>query len=76
MLIRCLIGALKALAIAIPLWLILVFAEGTFSWKLAIVGAITFMVLWIVLVGRAPRPYDTPPAPDEQQSWWPLGGSG
>ena len=76
MLERYLIAALKALAIAIPIWLLFIFAKGEFSWKLAIVGAVFFVVLWIVFVGRAPRLYDTPPAPDERQSWWPWGPGG
>ena len=70
MLDRWLIPALKALAIAIPLWLILVFAAGGFSWKLAIVGFVIFAALWIVNIARAPRKYDSPPSPDEHQSWW------
>jgi hypothetical protein len=70
MLDRWLIPALKALAIATPLWLILVFATGEFSWKLAIVGLVIFVALWIVSIAWAPRPYDSPPSPDERQFWW------
>jgi hypothetical protein len=60
-------SAAKALLITIPLWLILVFAVGEFTWKLAVVAAVLFAAVWIVIVGRAPRNHDTPPSPDE---WW------
>lgn len=52
-----------------PLWLILAFATGTFSWKLALVAAMLFVVLWVLMRGKPPRRYDTPPSPDE---WWRL----
>ena len=64
---RYLIAAAKAAVITIPLWLILVLASGEFSWRLAIVGVIIFVVLWTMNVGRAPHRYDSPPSPDE---WW------
>ncbi|MEZ5832719.1 MAG: hypothetical protein R3D05_16210 [Dongiaceae bacterium] len=61
--------SLEALAITVPLWLILAFATGTFSWKLALVAAMLFVVLWVLMRGKPPRRYDTPPSPDE---WWRL----
>jgi len=70
MLERYLIAALKALVITIPLWLILVLANGEFSWKLATVAAVLFAVLWILMLGKPPRPYDTPPSPDDISKWW------
>jgi hypothetical protein len=61
---------LQALAIAIPCCLILAFATGVFTWRLAIVGVVIFAVLWVLLRGKPPRRYDTPPSPDEVQRWW------
>lgn len=61
------IAAIKALLITVPLWLILAFAMGEFTWKLAILAAVLFVVIWIVIVGPRPRNHDTPPSPDE---WW------
>jgi hypothetical protein len=64
---RHIVPALKALAIAIPLCLILLLAAGAFTWRLAVVGIVIFVALWILLRGRTPRPHDSPPSPDE---WW------
>jgi hypothetical protein len=61
------VAAIKALLLTVPLWLILAVATGEFTWKLLIVAVVLFAVVWVVLVGRAPRNYDTPPSPDE---WW------
>jgi hypothetical protein len=61
------IAAAKAAIIAVPLWLILALAAGTFTWRLVIVGVVIFAVLFVITVSRAPRRYDSPPSPDE---WW------
>ncbi|HET6160011.1 MAG TPA: hypothetical protein VFE34_16825 [Dongiaceae bacterium] len=58
---RYLISALQALAISPPLAAIVGFAMGEFSWRLAIVATILFAVVWIVMVGRAPKLQDSPP---------------
>jgi hypothetical protein len=67
---RYLIGALKALAITVPLALVLISAAGEFSWRLTIVAAVIFAVLWILMLGKPPRRYDTPPSPDDISKWW------
>jgi hypothetical protein len=72
---RLVIPALKALPIALALWLILAFAAG-FTWGSAIAGLVIFAVLWILMRGKPPRPYDQPPFPDEHQRWWWDGGGG
>jgi ABC-type bacteriocin/lantibiotic exporter with double-glycine peptidase domain len=61
---RYLISALQALAISLPLAAIVGFAMGEFSWRLAIVATILVAVVWIVMVGRAPKLQDSlPPDP-------------
>ena len=65
---RWLIPALNATAVAVPLWLILALAAGTFTWRLAVVDLVIFAALWVVNMARAPRSYDSPPSPDE--GWW------
>lgn len=72
---RLVIPALKALPIALVLWLVLVLTIGAFSWGLAAAGLLIFAVLWILMRSKAPRPYDKPPFPDEDQRWW-WGGGG
>ena len=67
MLDRYVIPAVKALLIAIPLWLMLIFAIGKLTWGLAGIGLVIFAVLWLLMRGTPPRRYDTPPSPDE---WW------
>jgi hypothetical protein len=74
---RLIIPALKTLPIALALWLLLVLAIGEVTWGLAIAGLVIFAVLWILMRGKPPRPYDKPPFPDElQRWWWDGGGSG
>lgn len=68
---RLVIPALKALPIALALWFVLVLAIGTITWELAIAGLVIFVVLWFLMHGKPPRPYDTPPWPDEWwRQWW------
>ena len=62
---RWLVPTLKAMAVAIPLWLILTLAAGGFTWRLAIVGLVIFAALWVVNVARAPWKHDVPPSPHE-----------
>ena len=71
---RFVIPALKALPIALALWLILALAAGSFTWGLAVIGLAIFVVLWILMRGKPPRPYDKPPFPDDLQRWWWNGG--
>ena len=73
---RLIIPALKALPIALALLLVLVLTIGEFSWGLAVAGLVIFAVLWILMRGKPPRPYDKPPFPDETQRWWWDGGGG
>ena len=73
---RLIIPALKALPIALALWLVLVLTIGEFSWGLAVAGLVIFAVLWILMRGKPPRPYDKPPLPDETQRWCWDGGGG
>lgn len=73
---RLVIPALKALPIALALWLVLALTIGELTWELAVAGLVVFAVLWILMRGKAPRPYDKPPFPDETQRWWWDGGGG
>ncbi|HKP24577.1 MAG TPA: hypothetical protein VJV39_11990 [Dongiaceae bacterium] len=71
---RFIIPALKALPVALALWFLLVFTIGKLTWGLAVVGLVIFAVLWILMRGKRPPPYDKPPSPDETQFWWRGGG--
>ena len=73
---RLVIPALKALPIALALWLILALATGKFTWGLAVAGLTIFVVLWILMRGKPPRAFDEPPFPDNRQRWWWGGGDG
>lgn len=73
---RYIIPALKALPVALALWLILALATGKLTWGLAAAGLAIFVVLWMLMRGKRPRLYHKPPFPDETQRWWWNGGGG
>ena len=73
---RFIIPALKALPFALALWLVFFLTIGEFSWGLAAFGLVLFAVFWTLMHGKAPRPHDKPPFPDETQRWWWDGGGG
>ncbi|WP_119301015.1 hypothetical protein [Dongia deserti] len=54
---------LQALAISLVLAAVIGFVLSEFSWRLAIVAAILFAVIWVVMVGRSPKVQD-PQQPD------------